>query len=444
MLVGAYAGMDLVEDFCVDGRYVYIAGESLHIVDQVDLGHMVVVTNFPAGSGTVGLRRAWQYLYWYRTDGSLDILDVSDPPHAALVRHINSFTGANLEISGHYGYGVADIYASRESAVTVYDFSDPTAPMLVYGIESGFSYGGASLANAIAVCDSNVLIGRWNSLFIYSITNPVQPTLLFSNQVCGPTEVIQHVRVSGTSLFLAADSGNVRIFDLSDLSHPAHRGSFYIGWGAAANQWIADRILLVSNRVYASTAFVPLFIFETNSSPPAFIVRQPASVNTEYGNGFSLAVSAVSDGPVSFQWRQGVESLPGATNATLTITNAGRSDGGEYSVLVTSVGGGLLSDLAAVGVNIPIRAFAPIVSNLVVELPFAPMDGYLMGVGEAMQYVLQSSSDLRSWGTYYRLAPELRDSTWRFRLPASSLPPAEPALEPRLFYRIRQGVWISQ
>jgi uncharacterized delta-60 repeat protein len=65
-----------------------------------------------------------------------------------------------------------------------------------------------------------------------------------------------------------------------------------------------------------------------------FITSQPVSVFTNVGATVVFSVRAIGTPPLSYQWRKGATNLPGATSASLTLTNLQLSDSGNYSVVV--------------------------------------------------------------------------------------------------------------
>lgn len=65
---------------------------------------------------------------------------------------------------------------------------------------------------------------------------------------------------------------------------------------------------------------------------------------------FAAGVLGATD-PVTYQWQHNGRTIPRATNATLTITNAGCADAGRYTVLARHAGCSLASAAAALRVN---------------------------------------------------------------------------------------------
>jgi alpha-tubulin suppressor-like RCC1 family protein len=102
--------------------------------------------------------------------------------------------------------------------------------------------------------------------------------------------------------------------------------------------------------VSAGTGWLDTVSYLPGPAAPA-ILSQPADVST--GLGMSATFSVVADGmpPLSYQWRLNGQSLGGATNATLVITNVGASDLGRYSVLVMNQFGSVFSSSATLSLE---------------------------------------------------------------------------------------------
>ena len=91
--------------------------------------------------------------------------------------------------------------------------------------------------------------------------------------------------------------------------------------------------------------------------PPA-ITQQPASLVVTQGNNAVFSVAATGDLPLSYQWRFGVPGtgggdIAGATNSTLTISNAQPANAGNYRVIVSNPVGVVASVVATLTVNVP-------------------------------------------------------------------------------------------
>jgi Concanavalin A-like lectin/glucanases superfamily/Immunoglobulin domain len=83
---------------------------------------------------------------------------------------------------------------------------------------------------------------------------------------------------------------------------------------------------------------------------PPTIVSQPASQSVAEGAEADLSVVATGSGPFAYQWVFNGNSLPGATNAELAVTNIHPVQAGNYVVKVSSPDGSVTSSNAVVTV----------------------------------------------------------------------------------------------
>ncbi len=78
------------------------------------------------------------------------------------------------------------------------------------------------------------------------------------------------------------------------------------------------------------------FTLQVVPSVPPTIVTPPASQSVTVGSNASFNVTAGGTPPLSYQWQVNTTNIPGATNASLTVTNVSMSDAGSYNVTVTN------------------------------------------------------------------------------------------------------------
>jgi hypothetical protein len=86
------------------------------------------------------------------------------------------------------------------------------------------------------------------------------------------------------------------------------------------------------------------------TSPPAITAQPTASQSVNAGANVTLSVTATSAG--SYQWRQNGNAVAGATNATLSLSNIGTTQEGNYTVVVTNSLGSVTSSTASVSVAV--------------------------------------------------------------------------------------------
>ena len=112
-----------------------------------------------------------------------------------------------------------------------------------------------------------------------------------------------------------------------------------------------------------------------------------------WGTSAALSVGAIGSGEMGYQWYQGGSAVEGATNATLNFPSIQFTDGGMYSVVVSSPFG-IITNVAA----------QVVVNPAGVSLGFSPTLTITGAVGYA--YIIQSSanlSDTNAWITLTNL-----------------------------------------
>ncbi len=78
------------------------------------------------------------------------------------------------------------------------------------------------------------------------------------------------------------------------------------------------------------------------------IVTQPANKSVELGSNYTMTVTASGTPLLRYQWRRNTALLSGATNSSLTLSNASLASAGTYSVIVSNAFGSVLSSNAIV------------------------------------------------------------------------------------------------
>ena len=101
-------------------------------------------------------------------------------------------------------------------------------------------------------------------------------------------------------------------------------------------------------------------------SPCVTVVRSGPDINTQpqsqsvLANGTAtFSVSASGLPPVNYQWSLNGTNVPGATNATLSLTNVQPAQAGTYVVTIWNVWAGVVSTPALLTVNVPAFIISP-------------------------------------------------------------------------------------
>jgi Immunoglobulin domain len=82
------------------------------------------------------------------------------------------------------------------------------------------------------------------------------------------------------------------------------------------------------------------------ASAAVTIVTQPVSQTVTPGSTCVFSVNATSTAPLAYQWSYAGNPIAGATTSRLVVTNAGTSNAGNYTCLVTDSAGGSASTWA--------------------------------------------------------------------------------------------------
>jgi autotransporter-associated beta strand protein len=98
-------------------------------------------------------------------------------------------------------------------------------------------------------------------------------------------------------------------------------------------------------RLLAATN-VPVWFYGWTPQLAPNIIGQPANVTVSQGQATNFTVSATGIPDPTYQWQHAGTNVPGGTSATLTIASPKRSDGGNYTVVVSNGSGSVTSSVA--------------------------------------------------------------------------------------------------
>lgn len=101
-------------------------------------------------------------------------------------------------------------------------------------------------------------------------------------------------------------------------------------------------VLRYGSGTFQGRSLLGLAVLRGYAVPLGFI-SQPQSRTIDLGGNVTLAASATGTTPVSYQWLKDNEEIPGATSASLAITNAARTDSAVYALRITNFTGGTVT-----------------------------------------------------------------------------------------------------
>jgi hypothetical protein len=131
-------------------------------------------------------------------------------------------------------------------------------------------------------------------------------------------------------------------------------GGLFTDWAQFMQAVPGGDVFVAVRSVYFSEAFVSLVKYTQQPVPGAVTaVVTPALQVVDPGTNVVFTAAATGPGPVQFQWRRNGRAIPGATNATLTLTNVQVFDRGDFSVVVSNPAGATVSPEARLSVRTP-------------------------------------------------------------------------------------------
>jgi hypothetical protein len=231
------------------------------------------------------------------------------PPYNSSVMLVPTFTGGTAVI-GSTGVGSSDISTSAVSGA-----SYPT-PLLT-----------VSTTYTLTVTDS-----KGNVVSTTCVVTPTGVTITPispANQTLAPGQIAFTATASGGATNNLTWSATGGTFSGSTWTSPTTAGTYTI------------TATSVDEPSVSVTTMITL-------SAPA-IVTQPSSQHVCSGSGLVLSVTASY--ATSYQWSLNGTPIPGATNASYTVSSAAAANAGNYSVTVTNGLGSVTSSLAVVAVG---------------------------------------------------------------------------------------------
>ena len=127
------------------------------------------------------------------------------------------------------------------------------------------------------------------------------------------------------------------------------------------------------------------------SQPQSQIVVGPTDVN--------LAVGAVGNPPLNYQWKKNGTNVAAGTGATLALTNVLRSDAATYSVFISNGFTNVQSTNAVLRVLVPERLSQPeLIPGNKIQLLFTDADGgALLTTNDLAHFTVFASTNLPNW-----------------------------------------------
>jgi len=192
-------------------------------------------------------------------------------------------------------------------------------------------------------------------------------------------------------------------------------------WNGGNLSGATNSSLLLTNVQPGSAGTYDVIVADVNGSQPSaaavltvvarpIITQQPSSQTAPAGGTVTLVAGASGTPAPSVQWLFNSVPLPGATAASLVLTDFQSANEGGYSMLASNSAGTALSAVAQLFVNGPLRMTNLCRSNGITSLRI---------IGEASSnYVVQATTNFAQWFNVGTNAPP--SGIWDFSDPSSN------------------------
>jgi hypothetical protein len=201
----------------------------------------------------------------------------------------------------------------------------------------------------VAIFDKALTAGTIQSLYSTSVGLALAPVLLSDPPVISPATTIY---ASTTFTISANIAGSL------PMTYQWRKGGVVVGTSqdyTKTSATLADNgnYDVIARNAYGSVTSSVATVVINPAEPPA-IVQQPVTRSVYAGGNASFTFEASGTSPLSYQWKKAGVNIVGATNRVLVITNVAAADAVTYSVGVTNVAGGILSQGATLTIRTPV------------------------------------------------------------------------------------------
>jgi hypothetical protein len=339
--VGQIATASLAQDVFVRGHLAFTAvwSSGLEIFDVSNPTNIVRVGGCDTPGLATGVHVVGTRAYISDAKSGLACVDVSDPANPRIISSAATFDSA----SGVFASEEKAYVAASGSGLQIFNVANPLGMSRISHLDTPGSAEDVTLVNGRAyVSDYDA------GVRIVNVTNPSAPQLLGSFDTLHDTFETQPL---DTLAYLA--QGPARVESLS-ITNPAALtvalqsvgGSRVHGLQVSGKHaFIADRDLgLVVSELLGVAPVAPQ------------IITAPASATNIQGSRFVLSVASEGTPPLSYQWSKNGIALAANTNQLgvdqphLQIPSATATNGGDYSVVVSSPYGSVTSSVATVSI----------------------------------------------------------------------------------------------
>jgi alpha-tubulin suppressor-like RCC1 family protein len=250
----------------------------------------------------------------------------------------STFTLSNLQLAdaGYYDAVVGNGFGVTNSSSAYLNVVDPVAALndtnltwttggdVPWFVETATTYDG------FAALQSGAIIANQQSTVQTTVTGP--GTLTFWWNVSSEA-VNDYLNFSINGTEQARISGNI-----TGGFYGWQQQTNYIGAGDQTLQWDYIKTDSGVSNSGRDSGWLDEVSFTPGGTPP-FITLNPTNQVILVGSNATLNATAQGTPPLYYQWQLNLTNLDGATNASLTFTNAQFTNEGNYSLIITNAFG---------------------------------------------------------------------------------------------------------
>ena len=316
------AGVGTPNRLVVSGRYVYVAGEGTDVV-SIDISNPTSPVVMGTVTGTTlhkAIAISGKFVYTVSWSGNyFEVFDFSDPTNPVLVKQksIGSMPLSGLAIDGRYAYVVNTI---ASNSLFVLDLSNPRDPVIIGQVSTSIVASDVVAQNGYAYISSS----GGKTLTVVDVRNPVSPIKVKTIST-GLTSWPQYLSIQGRYIYAAlSGDGMLGVIDIASSTNPVLlTGSIPVGtspYGVA----VSGRYAYVTNSDSTtgnSFTIVDINGIETNGLSAQSAEFGTAQIFTDAMIGGRLSVGNALDVGYGGIYSQGGLSIGGTSSYSNVIGN---------------------------------------------------------------------------------------------------------------------------
>ena len=218
------------------------------------------------------------------TFDKLIAINLSSPAAPDVIGQVNTPFLQSIAVSEPYIYGLSS------SGLTVFDATNPAAPVAVGAGLSQAALGGSALRLGYENGHLFVVVsGATGGLRVVSVANPLLPAIVGSLPINSPASFGASIDVDGDHVYFSGTDGFVRVADVSDPANPIELGNLALG--------NINDLHIASPYAWAWGGYTIMKLYFDTSTDVGPAARAPLVLGQNYPNPFNPSTSIAFELP---------------------------------------------------------------------------------------------------------------------------------------------------